>query len=285
VFIQRFISECSSPGVALDQRNTILAQMDAAATEHGRVYAMMWDMSSGGSHWDQDLKNDWKANVKQYTKSRQYLKEGGKPVVAVYGIGLSSRAQAKPSQSLSLIRWLQAEGLYVIGSGPYHWRTGGGDAASGFDEVHKAFDAIMPWAVGRYNSVSRFNRQRSLIAADAAMTSGRGQGYAPVAFAGYSYRDTNKINQIPRNAGLFFQAQIDSHLQTSGATFYYIAMFDEVQEGTAIYKFASNLKESAKGRTFVTADIDGTACPGDHYLTMAGLYAARAKGSSAAVIV
>lgn len=279
VLLQRFITHHSELGSeAQSHGDTVLRQTDAAAAKHGRVYAMMWDMSSGGNSWDQDLKNDWKANVKSYTRSRQYLKENGKPVVAIFGIGLSSRAKATPSKSLSLIRWLQAQGCYVIGSGPFYWRTRNNDAASGFDEVHAAFDAIMPWAVGRYNSVSRFNsKHNSQIEGDAALTRSRGQGYAPVAFAGYSYRDTNKINQIPRNAGLFFQAQIDAHLNTEGATFYYIAMFDEVQEGTAIYKFASNRAESAKGRTFVTADMDGVACPGDHYLTMAGQYAAAAK--------
>ena len=55
-------------------------------------------------------------------------------------------------------------------------------------------------------------------------------------------------------------------------------MFDEVQEGTAIYKFAADDSESAAGRPFVTASSDGVACPGDLYLTLAGQYAAAAKG-------
>jgi len=277
VLLQRFISECTKPGKSLTQRNTILQQMDAAASAHGRVYAMMWDMSGAASSWDTDIKNDWKTYVKQYASSQQYLKENGRPVVCIFGIGLSTRSEATPSKSLSLIRWLQSEGLYVIGSGPYYWRTSEHDAASGFDEVHAAFDAIMPWAVGRYNTISDFNNKVSHIEADAALASSRGQGYAPIAYAGYSYRDTNKINKIKRNAGTFFQAQIDSHLKTPGTTFYYIAMWDEVQEGTAIYKFAANHAQSAAGRDFVTADIDGVSCPGDHYITMAAQYAARAR--------
>ena len=56
-------------------------------------------------------------------------------------------------------------------------------------------------------------------------------------------------------------------------------MFDEVQEGTAIYKFAANESESAAGRAFVTASIDGVECPGDMYLKLAGQYAAAAKGN------
>lgn len=278
VLIQRFISECTSAGKSLTQRNSILEQMDVAASKHGRVYAMMWDMSGASSQWDTDIKNDWNTYVKKYTSSQQYLKENGRPVVCIFGIGLTSRSQATPSSSLALIKWLQNEGLYVIGSGPYYWRAGGHDAASGFNEVHAAFDAIMPWAVGRYNNVNDFNNAISTVHADAETTSSRNQGYAPIAYAGYSYRDSNKINYIKRNAGQFFKAQIDSHLKTPGVTFYYIAMFDEVQEGTAIYKFAANDLESAVGRTFVTASIDGVDCPGDLYLNMAGQYAAAAKG-------
>merc|ERR1712012_447209 len=120
------------------------------------------------------------------------------------------------------------EGLYVIGSGPYYWRTGDHDAGSGYSDVHAAFDAIMPWSVGRYNSVTAFAGKKSRIEDDIAVTSGRGQDYAPIAFPGYSYRDTSKFNLIPRNGGKFFQAQIDTYLSV-GASFYYIAMFDEIQ--------------------------------------------------------
>merc|ERR1719359_493419 len=127
----------------------------------------MWDMSGAKSSWDSDIKNDWKNHVKKYVSSKQYLRENGKPVVCIFGIGLRDRQQAKPSMSLSLIRWLQAEGLYVIGSGPYYWRTDGHDAASGFDKVHAAFDAVMPWAVGRYNTVTDFQHKVPQVKGDA----------------------------------------------------------------------------------------------------------------------
>jgi hypothetical protein len=109
VLIQRFVSECANPGKALTQRNMILHQMDAAAAKHGRVYAMMWDMSGASQQWDADIKADYKQYVKNYTASQQYLKENGKPVVCIFGIGLDDRghSQATPSSSLALIRWLQ----------------------------------------------------------------------------------------------------------------------------------------------------------------------------------
>ena len=270
VLIQRFISECTRAGKALAQRNAILEQVNDAAARHGRVYAMMWDMSGATSTWDKDIERDWTTYLRRYSSHKQYLKENGRPVVCIFGIGLTDRTQATPSSSLRLIKWLQAQGLYVIGSGPYYWRTGDHDAAQGFDMVHAAFDAIMPWSVGRYTSVRDFGTKLATMQADAALASSRGQGYAPIAYPGYSYRASNKINFIKRNAGHFFGAQIDAYLSTSGVSFYYIAMFDEVQEGTAIYKFAANESESATGRRFVTASIDGIECPGDFYLTLAG---------------
>ena len=284
VLLQRFISECTKPGPALDQHNAILRQADAAAAAHGRAYAMMWDMSgANGATWDADIKADYGAHVRNYTGRPQYLREGGRPVVCIFGIGLSGHTQATPSAALALIRWLQEEqGLYVIGSGPYYWREGGHDALDGFGAVHAAFDAIMPWAVGRYNTAAKFAGLLPLIEGDAKLTSGRGQGYAPIAYAGYSYRDSGKVNFIKRYAGKFLGAQTDAFLKLDGATFYYIAMFDEVQEGTAIYKFAANESESAAaggGEGFVTASSDGVDCPGDLYLTLAGQYAAAAKGA------
>jgi hypothetical protein len=122
VLIQRFISECTSPGPALTQRNKILAQVDAAAAKYGRTYAMMWDMSGGSAQWDKDIENDYNTYVKKYMSNPQYLKENGKPVVCIFGIGLGDHTQANPGNSMSVIRWLQGQGLYVIGSGPYYWR-------------------------------------------------------------------------------------------------------------------------------------------------------------------
>jgi len=279
VLLQRFVSSLSSP-TQLGIKNTILAQTDAAAEAHGRTYAIMWDMSNADS-WEDHIKNDFQVYISKYTSQPRYLRENGKPVVCIFGIGLADRtALAPPDASLSLIHWLQGEGLYVIGSGPYYWRTGDHDAGSGYSDVHAAFDAIMPWSVGRYNSVTAFAGKKSRIEDDIAVTSGRGQDYAPIAFPGYSYRDTSKFNLIPRNGGKFFQAQIDTYLSV-GASFYYIAMFDEIQEGTAIYKIAATEQESAlPAGCFLTASSDGVTCSGDHYLTMAGQYAAAAHGSS-----
>ena len=55
--------------------------------------------------------------------------------------------------------------------------------------------------------------------------------------------------QIPRNGGRFFKTQLDYCLD-SGAKMLYIAMFDEIDEGTAIFKIARRVPVAAPGSTF-----------------------------------
>jgi hypothetical protein len=48
----------------------------------------------------------------------------------------------------------------------------------------------------------------------------------------------------------------------------YVAMFDEVDEGTAIYKVAENSSQTPTTGQFVTLDIDGENLPSDWYLRL-----------------
>ena len=261
--------------------NKILSQVDAAADKYGRIYGVEWDIGQRtDTHWDDKIKEDYQKTVKNYIHNSRYIKEKGKPVVAIFGIGCNAHEFATPSVAKALIQWLQGNGLYVIGIGPFDWRTG--KSSKSFEAVFSQFDAVMPWSVGTYNGAAKFAHQHTRLAADAQLTSSRGQDYSPIAFPGYSYGSVYKerFNLFKRNGGTFFQSQIDYHLQLKGATFFYVAMFDEVQEGTAIYKFAANTEESCEGAQWVTADIDGVKVPGDHYITMAGHFSADAKKRS-----
>ena len=78
------------------------------------------------------------------------------------------------------------------------------------------------------------------------------------------------VSLLPTQALLPMQTQVDKYLALDGATFYYIAMFDEVNEGTAIYKAVSK-KENlpANDQQFVWLDMEGgDHVPSDHYLRM-----------------
>ena len=62
----------------------------------------------------------------------------------------------------------------------------------------------------------------------------------PVIFPGFSWHNlkaTLPLNQIPRNGGTFYWRQVYNAI-SAGCTMLYGAMFDEVDEGTAMFKMA-----------------------------------------------
>ena len=82
--------------------------------------------------------------------------------------------------------------------------------------------------------------------------------------------DTDPLNQIPRMGGQFFWDQVYADIHTVGASMLYIAMFDEVDEGTAIFKFTNDPPMPGGQTLFVTPDFDGFPLPSDEYLWLAG---------------
>jgi hypothetical protein len=73
------------------------------------------------------------------------------------------------------------------------------------------------------------------------------------------------LNAIPRLQGRFFWSQVVA-AKRIGAEMLYVAMFDEVDEGTAIFK-VTNEPPVGKGASFVTYE----GLPSDYYLHLTGL--------------
>jgi hypothetical protein len=89
-------------------------------------------------------------------------------------------------------------------------------------------------------------------------------------------------NQIPRRCGSFYWRQAHNALG-AGATMIYNAMFDEVDEGTAMFKLAPTTDTVPMPPHVVTLDADGCRLPNDWYLYLAGqVSAAIASGRSIA---
>ncbi len=91
-------------------------------------------------------------------------------------------------------------------------------------------------------------------------------------FPGYSAHNLGggTLNGIPRNGGRFFWRQTYNAL-SAGATMLYGAMFDEIDEGTALYKLAPTTNEipvaSATNQyQFFALNVDGYTLPSDWYL-------------------
>ena len=90
--------------------------------------------------------------------------------------------------------------------------------------------------------------------------------FLPVAYPGFSWHNLHggKFNQIPRRQGRFYWSQITA-AQRIGCDMLYVAMFDEVDEATAIFK-CTNTPPIGKGARFLTYE----GLPSDHYLKLTG---------------
>ena len=59
-------------------------------------------------------------------------------------------------------------------------------------------------------------------------------------------------------------------LSQAGAQMLYSAMFDEVDEGTALFKVLPRHQDLPQGTTLLALDADGCSLESDYYLKMAG---------------
>jgi len=272
-FLQRFVSELH--GTTLTQRNTVLENVRKAAEAEGQTFSVMYDISGTKDDTYGDImEKDWEWIVSQgYTNSSAYQFHNGKPVVTVWGWGFSDRTQSV-SRAQGVINKLKKT-TTIMGGIPFYWRVGGHDAQSGWESVHASFDIISPWAVGRYGSEKGYDKLfTDVVSGDMAKIKGK-QDYAPVVWPGFSWAnlkdDPSKYNQIPRNCGSFMSHMATKLVNSGGPLFIYIAMFDEVNEGTAILKAAVSKNDTPKDAKFLYLDIDSCgSVPTDHYLKLAG---------------
>ncbi len=280
VFLQRFTSRLEDRSV-LGFRDGVARNVRAAAEAHGRVFAIMYDIS--GQPRDtvvEAVKRDWPYLVDTLgiTESPRYLQHHGRPVLAIWGFGFRDRAPT-PEQAAELIEFFKnnPEPRYrvtLLGGIPARWRTLSRDSQSekAWEKIYRSFDIVSPWTVGRFRddeSTDRFYQEE--VTADLSETNRLGLDYMPVVFPGFSWHNMNPteaFNPIPRRGGRFYWHQIERALQ-AGATMVYGAMFDEVDEGTAMFKLAPTRESVPSGVPIVTLDADGEQLPSDWYLQLA----------------
>ncbi|MCU7492359.1 MAG: T9SS type A sorting domain-containing protein [Ignavibacteria bacterium] len=262
VFIQRFAAEVkSTTSAGYTQFNNVLQSCRAGANQYGRTFAVMYDLSGLQAGQMQYVINDWKRLIDQMkvTKDSSYQFHNGKPVVAVWGIGFNDGRKYSLQECSTLIDFLKNDPVYggntVMVGVPTYWRTLSQDCLND-SLVHKIIlkaDIVSPWFVGRYNSpqaVTEFTQ--NVTAPDIAWCSKNAKEYLPVAFPGFSWHNMkpeSPSNQIPRLKGQFLWKQYYEDIK-AGATMIYQAMFDEIDEGTAIFKVTNDPPVGAS--TFVT---------------------------------
>ncbi len=247
-------------------RNLVAEHVRDAAEAHGRKFYVMYDIS-GWTTFDTDLPTDWMQHITaelHLTDSPAYARQGGKPVVAIWGLGYSGHP-GTPQTTLQVVTWFQSQGMYVIGGVGNDWRTADGTrwSQAGFGQVFDALDAVSPWMVGVIGSAADSDGNRKTYnEGDVAYLHARGKQYQPCVLPG-------DLSAHQRVHGDFMWHQFFNMIQI-GSDGLYVSMYDEFNEGNQIAKTASTRASIPAGSSFVTLDEDGTACSSDYYLRLTG---------------
>ena len=160
---------------------------------------------------------------------------------------------------------------------PTFWRDLNADCLNDpyLHDIIRSADIVMPWMVQRFTPLlhNDIDRYRDVILEDLKWCKANDVSYAPCVTPGFSWHnlsrfefpdDVKPVGSIPRQGGRFYWQQLSTAINV-GAEMIYVAMFDEVNEGTAIFKISDNPPVSDIAK-FV--GIDGV--PPDHYLWLTG---------------
>ena len=288
VFLQRFALDVTGghhqSDLLLPSNNRVLEHVRAGAEAHGRSFAVMYDLTLMGKEGDkgslQKVINDWKQLIDKYDlfSSPAYLRHNGKPVIAIYGIGfggVEGRRDYTLDEQEALIDFFRNDPKYggcsIMVSTPTFWRTLDRDTHPDprvHDLIRKA-DYLLPWSVGRFGGIEGAKRHgEKQYQPDAAWLKENNVGFIPLVYPGFSwanrYKTRNaKFDHIPRLGGKFFWQQI-VEAKKAGAETVYIAMFDEMDEATQIFKVTNN--PPADESRFLTYEPEDS----DFYLRLSG---------------
>lgn len=257
IALQRFGSAVVVGSVKKAQFDGIATRMKNAAQTYGRKFYIMYDCSA-----TDPIDTDWTNTITaalNLTTSSAYAKQNGKPVVCLWGVGKSGRGTT--ADWLTKINWFKAQGCYVIGAPLANFST---DTPN--QPAYDACNMIMPWFVGKQSNF------QSSYTNDLAYCNARGMDYQGCSYPGTAFYNTNgggtsPQNQIKRMHGDFMWSQFAA-MRNAGVQSMYVAMFDEAQEATSIFKCAENASQIPAGKYFLTLDADGVVCSKDFYMRL-----------------
>jgi hypothetical protein len=233
------------------------------------------------------LIEDWKYLVDSLKVTiqkgdRTYIFYNGKPLVTIWGVGFPDRPY--DIRNIGIERFIdflrndpEYGGCSVMLGVPTFWRDLNADCVHDpyLHTIIRSADLVMPWTVQRFTPLlhNDMDRYRDVILDDMEWCRQIRIGYVPCVTPGFSWHnlsrsefpdDVKPVGSIPRQKGRFYWQQISTAIN-AGAEMLYVAMFDEVNEGTAIFKVSDNPPVSEVARF---ADMDGM--PSDHYLWLTG---------------
>ncbi len=280
VFLQRFGTVVRDVPIRA-VFDVVLGNVRRSAARADREWAIMYDLTGmQAGEIRSVIMPDWKRFVSQdgVRNDRTYMHHRGRPVVGVWGIGFSDGRKYTIAECRELVNFLQNDPEFghnaVLIGVPFWWRSLERDAVAdpALLAIAETADIVSPWAVGRHGNAGAVKEHQDVVKGDLAWAGQHKRDYMPVVFPGFSWYNMMKahgrsdraiFDQIPRRKGQFLWSQATS-VRQAGARMCYVAMFDEMDEGTAIFKI-SNDPPTGENR-FVTYE----GLPADHYLWLTG---------------
>ena len=289
VFMQRFFG-VTRGGERRMQQDKILANAFKASQTYDRAIAVMYDLSGlrPGEDDCSSVIEDWKhlvddLKVKDFGDKQTYLHHRGKPLVTIWGVGFPDRPYNIREIGLNrLIDFLKNDPVYggcsVMLGVPTYFRELNKDCLNDpyLHELISSADIVLPWMVQRFTPLVHkpLDHLRDHVIEDIKWCREKGVDYVPIAYPGFSWRNLSLANPdlarytaygaIPRMGGQFFWDQMLT-MVNAGAEMIYVAMFDEIDEGTAIFKISDNPPNSDDAHF-----VDNDGMPSDHYLFLTG---------------
>jgi len=271
VWLSQFGNHLPGGAQASDYPNVkrIMDNVRTAATSTGRTWALMYDTSGvAQANLYSIITTQWQSMVDQdYTSDPQYLHQNGLPVVEIYGFfpNDSNHSVGDPAVGNPLITYFQTPGKYqaiVVGSGSVGWQTGSAD----FQAMLLRLNAYIPWNVGRIRtdpSTGNIVSNTTTWAASNAAFKANNVKFIPLVYPGTNIAGPpSDPPTAPRRDGNFLWEQFVAASSIGGINTVFIAMFDEVNEGTQIFPVTNT--PPVQSPAFYTYD----GFPGDWYMRL-----------------
>lgn len=272
-FLQRFGSTLNASANHRKALDTVLAHCLDSAEAEGRSLTVMYDLSGLAPEKFPTVFADWRRLRQEFLRDRTCIQyHAGKPLVALWGIGFKDRAPALDEWE-KLLADFKADGVSVMLGIPAYWRELKRDSIPDprLHALLRRADILSPWTVGRIGRPADIaGLAKNVWQPDSAWCRENKLVYLPVVFPGFSWHNLSALrgkeaplNQTPRLGGRFLWQQAVAARQ-AGATTLYVAMFDEIDEGTAVMKCGGPRPVGA------SPFVDLSDTPSDHYLWLCG---------------
>jgi len=231
-----------------------------AANRTGRVFAVEYDMSGAPTNQLLDrMANDWRwlVDTVGITSEPSYLYHDGRPVLAIWGFFRDRFDAQLAHQIIDLFTTNPDYPVCLIGGCQWWWQT---ESDPEWARAFRRFDVISPWNVGNV-TVREGHKYASTgsWAPDLAEATRVGMLYLPVIYPGFSWDNLQRLSpgtsNIPRLGGDFYVDQFQ-RASDLGVGMAKVAMFDEVDESTAVFKVTNSPPTQGYFVTYEGLDTD-----------------------------